>query len=441
MNKTILLVDDEEDIRLVLGLALNDLGYQVLTAENGHEGLSKFREFNPPIIITDIKMPDIDGVDLLKKIKNENPDAEVIMITGHGDMDVAIKSFQHQAADFITKPINVDSLENALLRAEEKILARTKLRDYTRNLEGMIFDKAVLLDGLQKELTASALNGRPGHPSDRFRGLFEDLPSLVGVVDEHYQLTAVNRAFREKYGGSLEGLSCHSVLKRKDEPCADCPVRQTLDNGQSRQVEIEIADAEGSKSRMLVWTAPVRDASGRISNVLMLLTDLSLIMDIQDHLASLGLQIGSLSHSLKGLLTGLDGGMYLMDSGLKKENEALVQEGLDVVKKTAEQIRNMVLDVLFFAKDRELKKERLSVRDFSREAIAASEAKARELGIEFHFFCDDNAGFFEGDPPALQTALTNILENALEACRDDQAKSGHCVSLRLKNAMTRLSLQ
>ena len=71
------------------------LGYDVLTAENGRTGLKLFLEQRPPIVITDIKMPDIDGVDLLGKIKAVDPDAEVIMITGHGDMEVAIQSFKH----------------------------------------------------------------------------------------------------------------------------------------------------------------------------------------------------------------------------------------------------------------------------------------------------------------------------------------------------------
>ncbi|MFH1139749.1 MAG: response regulator [Pseudomonadota bacterium] len=430
MTKTILLVDDEEDIRLVLGLALADLGYRVLTAENGQEGLAKFREFAPPIIITDIKMPDIDGVELLRKIKRENPDAEVIMITGHGDMDVAIKSFQHQAVDFITKPIDVESLEKALVRVEEKILARSKLREYTQSLEGMVLEKVEILSGLQKGLAGTAPNGRVGDPGERFHSLFEGLPSMVLVVDENLRLIDANRSFREKYGNRPWGRFCHSVMKQKDQPCSDCPARQTFSSGLSQQAETEVSDPGGLKSRVLVWTAPVRDARGRVSQALLLLTDMSRILRIQDHLSSLGLQIGSISHGLKGLLTGLDGGMYMLDSGLKRDNDALVQEGLDVVKRMIRQIRNMVLDVLLFSKDRDIKKERLPLLDFSRDAVAAVEAKARELGIAFEFFCDPAAGFFEIDPALGRTALVNILENALEACREDRDKPAHQVCFR-----------
>ncbi|MBW1900701.1 MAG: response regulator, partial [Deltaproteobacteria bacterium] len=88
---SILLVDDEQDIREVLSISLADLGYKVYDAQNGREAIRIFKEVNPPIVLTDIKMPGIDGIELLQEIKRGNPDTEVIMITGHGDMELAIK--------------------------------------------------------------------------------------------------------------------------------------------------------------------------------------------------------------------------------------------------------------------------------------------------------------------------------------------------------------
>jgi YesN/AraC family two-component response regulator len=131
MEKIILLVDDESDIREVLNLALSDLGYTVYEAESGGQALRLFKDVQPAIVLTDIKMPGMDGIELLQKIKHENPETEVIMISGHGDMDLAIRSLKYEATDFITKPINVDVLEIALQRARERILTREKLQEYT----------------------------------------------------------------------------------------------------------------------------------------------------------------------------------------------------------------------------------------------------------------------------------------------------------------------
>ena len=141
MEKSILLVDDEEGIRKVLGILLADMGYRVHTAATGTEALRTFEKRRPPIVLTDIKMPEMDGIELLRELKRISPETEVIMITGHGDMDLAIKSVKYEATDFVTKPINDEILEIALQRAHERITMRRKLDDYTHNLEQLVRDK------------------------------------------------------------------------------------------------------------------------------------------------------------------------------------------------------------------------------------------------------------------------------------------------------------
>jgi len=142
IDSRILLVDDEAGIRTVLGIALADSGYRVTAAENGEEALRLFRELKPPIVLTDIKMPEMDGIELLQHIKAESPGTEVIMFTGHGDMDLAIKSLKYGATDFVTKPINDEILDIALKRARERISLRRQLREYTENLERLVEEKS-----------------------------------------------------------------------------------------------------------------------------------------------------------------------------------------------------------------------------------------------------------------------------------------------------------
>ncbi|MBT8370814.1 MAG: response regulator, partial [Deltaproteobacteria bacterium] len=153
MEKSILLVDDEEGIRKVLGIALTDMGYHVTTAANGRQALDIFKKDSPAIVLTDIKMPEMDGIELLRRIKALDPDTEVIMITGHGDMDLAIKSVKYEATDFVTKPINDDILEIALQRAQERIAIRRQLDEYTHNLERLVREKTQKL--LQAERLAA----------------------------------------------------------------------------------------------------------------------------------------------------------------------------------------------------------------------------------------------------------------------------------------------
>jgi signal transduction histidine kinase len=141
MEKSILLVDDEEGIRKVLAMTLTDMGYDVLTSDNGKNALLIFKKVKPLIVISDIKMPEMDGIDFLRMLKQENPETQVIMITGHGDIDLAIKSVKYDATDFITKPINNEFLEIALKRAQERIAIRNQLKEYTLNLEQLVREK------------------------------------------------------------------------------------------------------------------------------------------------------------------------------------------------------------------------------------------------------------------------------------------------------------
>ncbi len=427
---TILLVDDEEDIRLVLSVALSDMGYRVLVAENGKEGMRLFREEHPPIVVTDIKMPDLDGVDLLRMIKEEDPDTEVVMITGHGDMDVAIQSFQHEATDFITKPIDVASLESSLQRVRERILAREKLREYTHSLESLVHQKTEALAGLEQRLRG---DGEPlaGDVVQRFQRLFDDLPCHVVVMDGELVLTAVNRKFRNDFG-DREGEVCYHVLKHTESPCSDCPVLATFSTGQSQEGETEISTPDGEAHQVLVWTSPVRTFGEDPTHVLTLYTDMTQIQKIQDHLSSLGLMVGSISHSIKGMLTGLDGGMYLLDSGLRKGNDVQVHEGLGVVKEMVGRIRNMVLDVLLFSKDRDLRKVEMPVARFAADAARGIGPLVEEHGIAFSLECPEDAGTFEVDAGLLRTAFVNVLENAVDACLEDKEQESHRVVFRVR---------
>ncbi len=117
----ILVIDDEKPTLSMFRLFLEAWGYVVLTAENGTEGLAIFKKEKPAIVITDIKMPGIDGLAVLQHILDIDPKAVVIVITGHGDTDLAQRALESQAVDFIHKPIKKEALEAALKKAGERL--------------------------------------------------------------------------------------------------------------------------------------------------------------------------------------------------------------------------------------------------------------------------------------------------------------------------------
>jgi PAS domain S-box-containing protein len=560
MDKKLLLVDDEEGIRKVLGISLSDSGYAVFTAENGEEALNIFRKETPPIVLTDIKMPGMDGIELLQKIKHENPDTEVIMITGHGDMDLAIKSLKYQAVDFVTKPINDDVLEIALNRANEKIRMRQQLREYTENLEALVREKSAKLieaerqaavgqavEGLSSairniagdlengityfnempcfvsihnrdlkivainQLFKERLGDKVGHDSQqiyrsktegrfecpaketfksgkgqrskalvedlkglevpvivhtapirnrdgevelvveisvdirevnrlreelrstqqRFQQLFDEVPCYITVQDREFRFTATNKRFEEDFDYEA-GSHCYEVYKHRTEPCLDCPVAKTFEDGQSHQAEKVVTSKAGEQYNVLIWTAPIRNASGKITQVMEMSTNITQIRQLQDHLSSLGLKISSISHGIKSLLTDLDGGVYLVDSGFAKEDQDRVKEGWEIVRAIADRIRKLVLDILYFAKERDLKWEQVDVLSFADEVAAIFEPKMQAKDVEFICDFDSSMEKIEVDSGAVRSALSNILENALDACMEDKSNKQHKVIFCVK---------
>ena len=131
----IVLIDDEADIREVMAIALQDAGFTIATAADGVAGLQLCEDTLPQIVITDIRMPGIDGLQVLKTIKKKYPDIEVIVATAFGEMDLAIRALQLDASDFITKPISDEALDLALKRAMVRFTSRKQLKDYTALLE------------------------------------------------------------------------------------------------------------------------------------------------------------------------------------------------------------------------------------------------------------------------------------------------------------------
>lgn len=265
MGQRILLIDDEEGIRKVLGITLADIGYEVLSAENGEEALRLFRKTAPPIVLTDIKMPGMDGIELLQKIKEESPDTEVIMITGHGDMELAIRSLKFDATDFITKPINDDALEIALKRANEKIILKTKLREHTENLEQLVREKTKKL--VEAERLAAV--------GQTVTGLAHAIKNITGgltggtfVLDKGFQLNN-EKYLRQGWDllkgnvGRLKSMALDLLNYAKDrEPdyqlCdPNKPAREVIDLMISRAHENDVSlEIESDESLPQVWLDP-----------------------------------------------------------------------------------------------------------------------------------------------------------------------------------------
>ncbi len=110
VKSVILLVDDQDTIRFFLEKTLRQEGYEAVTARTGAEAIEKAREVVPDLVLLDLKLPDMDGLEVLRRIKEVFPEIGVVMITAFGDIETAVTAMKHGAYDFVSKPINLDQL-------------------------------------------------------------------------------------------------------------------------------------------------------------------------------------------------------------------------------------------------------------------------------------------------------------------------------------------
>ena len=139
MFPTILIVDDEVSIVQSLSGLLTDEGFEVTSASNGYEALQQIETEAPDLVLLDIWMPGIDGIETLKEIKQKYPHIQVIMITGHGTIETAVRATKHGAFDFIEKPLSIDkvivAINNALnfrrLEEENRYLRKKTIEKHS----------------------------------------------------------------------------------------------------------------------------------------------------------------------------------------------------------------------------------------------------------------------------------------------------------------------
>ncbi len=200
-NRTVLVVDDEDYIRSAIAGILNDEHYTVRLAKDGFEALSAMKSFEPQIVLLDIWLPQMDGIEVLKKIREQYPDTIVIMISGHGTIDTAVKTIKMGAYDFIEKPLSADKLLITISNG----LKVFNLQQENRQLRVTIEKKYEIISASQ---------------------VMEDLKRKIAIVapsDSWVLITGENGTGKELVANAVHRLSTRSTMPFIDVNCAAIP--------------------------------------------------------------------------------------------------------------------------------------------------------------------------------------------------------------------------
>ncbi len=183
----------------------------------------------------------------------------------------------------------------------------------------------------------------------QFQTLFEHVPCYLTVVEQSFKIAFANKAFAQDFGEAI-GKNCYVVYKGRDEKCEDCPVEKTFADGAIHFSE-EIWHKNGDTKYIVVRTAPITDEHGNIVEVMEMSTDITEIKTLQNELAVLGETIAGMSHDVKNILSGLEGGVYIVDSGLKQGRQDRIGTGWNMVKKNVGKVSELVSDILYASKE------------------------------------------------------------------------------------------
>ncbi len=210
----ILLIEDEPDVRESYLSMLRILGYNADTAENGMDGLQKIMAKNYDIVITDLNMPVMNGLETLTRIKKKAPQIEVIVMTGYATIDNAISAMKQGAFDYITKPVSIEHVKIVLSKCHQQIEAHRenkKLRDLNTRLSELneLKDKFITITTHELRTPLAVLKGyyeliemqidRNTDPDlDEYMGIMSGtIQEMIDMLDSMHDLSNFDKAIRE----------------------------------------------------------------------------------------------------------------------------------------------------------------------------------------------------------------------------------------------------
>ncbi len=394
---TVMVVDDEESVREGSRRILVRMGVEVRVAQRGDEALEMLQEVNPSIVLLDLKMPGIDGMEVLGKIKEFDPEIQVIVITGYATVETAIEAMKQGAYDFIPKPFEPDQLRIVVNRAMEKIRL-------TREAASLERERARTLSDLWTE-------------KSRLRTVIESFPDGLLVTNAAGNVVMINPACRQMLGADEDAIVGEPVEKAVPDKEL-CELIREISKGCHIDFE-DIPPCEFSlpnETCMRARTQPVlgerRECLGAVVNFI----DIT-AMKVLDRLKSEF--VAKVSHELRSPLSTIHEQLAvvireMMDSQSGQEHKMLAR-----AKEKTRGLISLIGDLLDLSRIEEgricREPQPVQVSELLRNIVEflmdQAGAKKQELSLSLP---NDPLPNMSADPIALESIFGNLITNAIK---------------------------
>jgi len=261
--------------------------------------------------------------------------------------------------------------------------------------------------------------------------LFERVPCYVTVLDRDLEVVRANKRMRDTFGKAW-GKRCWEVYKRRDRPCRKCPALMVFEDGQEHTAEQVGVTATGEEAHYIVTASPLSreggSPDGKVNFVIEIATDVTHLRTLEhdkleaERLAAVGQTVAGLAHGIKNILMGVEGGIYVMESGMRKSQMDRVDRGVQMLKRNVEKISSLVKNLLSFSKGREPSVSMVDPNGPAREILELYGAMARTAGVGLEGELQAGLARAPMDAEGIHTCLTNLVSNAIDACQASEKR-------------------
>jgi PAS domain S-box-containing protein len=262
--------------------------------------------------------------------------------------------------------------------------------------------------------------------------LFQVVPCHICVIDRNFEVVESNDLYRRDFDVS-RGAHCYEICKQHQMKCPDCLVEQTFSDGQVHSSEETLITSDGRQLNMVVHSMPVHREEGEISLVMEVFTDITQVKQLQRQLTLMGRAVTGMAHRIKNILMGLDGGIFVVNTGMETDDREMVSEGWEMVERNVARVSRLVMDLLYCSKERQPEfKADVCPQDIAQEVADLYEERLRDERIELVLDVGSPPHHGTFDLDALHNMLSNLMANAIDACRFDmdESKASHSIGLR-----------